>query len=69
MTWLRRESTLPWLCIGDFNEFLRREEQMGPNERDVSQMVGFREAIDLCGLDDLGYIGVDWTFEMQVMGG
>uniref|UniRef100_A0A453D6F8 Endonuclease/exonuclease/phosphatase domain-containing protein n=1 Tax=Aegilops tauschii subsp. strangulata TaxID=200361 RepID=A0A453D6F8_AEGTS len=63
------ESTLPWMCIGDFNEVLRREEQMGPNERDVSQMTGFREAIDLCGLDDLGYIGVAWTFEKKVAGG
>lgn len=57
------------MCIGDFNEVLRREEQMGPNERDVSQMGGFREAIDLYGLDDLGYIGLDWTFEKWVVGG
>lgn len=40
-----------------------REEQMGPNFRDVALMVGFREAVDLCGLDDLEYIGVDWAFE------
>ena len=66
---LRGESTLPWLCIGDFNEVLRREEQMGPNLQDVSQMGGFREATNLCGLDDLGYIGVDWTFEKRVAGG
>ena len=32
MKFLRGESTLPWLCIGDFNEILRPEEQMGPNE-------------------------------------
>lgn len=25
--------------------------------------------IDLCGLDDIGYIGVDWTFEKRVSGG
>lgn len=36
---------------------------MGPNERDVAHMVGFREAGDLCGLDDIGYIGVNWTYE------
>ncbi|XP_073358249.1 uncharacterized protein [Aegilops tauschii subsp. strangulata] len=66
MTRLRGELTLPWVCIGDFNEVLRREEQMGPNERDVAQMVGFHEAVDLCGLSDLGYIGLDLTFEKKI---
>ena len=33
---LRGESTLSWMCIGDFNEILRPEEQHGPNERDSS---------------------------------
>lgn len=69
MARLRGESTLPWLCIGDFNEILRREEQIGPNERDEAQMAGFREAIDLCNLADIGYIGFDWTFEKKVQGG
>lgn len=69
MARLRGESTLPWLCIGDFNEILRRDEQIGPNERDTAQMAGFREAVDLCGLDDLGYIGLDWTFEKRIHGG
>lgn len=32
-------------------------------------MAGFREAVDLCGLADLGYIGLDWTFEMKVREG
>ena len=60
---------MPWLCIGDFNEILRREEQIGPNERDEAQMTGFREAVDLCNLADIGYIGLDWTFEKKVHGG
>ena len=59
MTFLRGESTLSWACIGDFSEIVRKEEQLGPNERDAAQMVGFREAMDLCGLCDLGYVGVD----------
>lgn len=28
---LKADSELPWLCIGDFNEVLRREEQFRPN--------------------------------------
>ncbi|XP_073358082.1 uncharacterized protein [Aegilops tauschii subsp. strangulata] len=66
---LRGESTLPWVCIGDFNEILRQEEQMGPNTRDSSQIAGFQEAVDVCGLLDLGYKGLDWTFEKRVTGG
>lgn len=66
MARLRGESTLPRVCIGDFNDVLRREQHMGPNERDVAQMAGFREAFDLCGLSDLGYVGLDWTFEKKI---
>ena len=69
MTRLRGESTLPWLCIGDFNEILRKEEQMGVHERDSAQMEAFREATDLCALADLGYRGLDWTWEKKVPGG
>ena len=32
-------------------------------------MEGFRDAIDVCGLRDLGYIGRSWTFEKRVAGG
>lgn len=66
MARLQSESTLPWFCIGDFNEILRSEEQFGSNERDAAQMTGFREAVDLCSLNDLGYIGLDWTFEKKI---
>jgi hypothetical protein len=69
MTRIRSDSDLPWLCIGDFNEVLRREEHMSVCDRDESQMRGFREAVDVCGLCDIGYIGLDWTFEKKVAGG
>lgn len=42
---------------------------MGPNPRDSAQMEGFREAVDVCELADLGYCGLDWTFEKRVRGG
>ena len=32
-------------------------------------MEGFREAVDVCQLCDIGYMGVDWTFEKKVAGG
>jgi hypothetical protein len=32
-------------------------------------MEGFREAIDVCGLADLGFEGRNWTYEKKVTGG
>jgi len=34
MKQMRSDMDLPWVCIGDFNEILKREEQLGPNNRE-----------------------------------
>jgi hypothetical protein len=47
--------------IGDFSEVLHRHEHLGVGDRDENQMMGFRDAMDICGLSDLGYVGRDWT--------
>jgi endonuclease/exonuclease/phosphatase family metal-dependent hydrolase len=57
------------VCIGDFNEVLRKEEHVGINERSSSQIAAFRETVVVCGLVDLGYIGISWTFEKKVVSG
>jgi hypothetical protein len=69
MKFMRGESDLHRLCMGDFNEILRREEQFGANDREEYLMEGFREAVDVCGLCDIGYRGLDWTWEKKVSGG
>jgi hypothetical protein len=69
MKQMRSNMDLPWVCIGDFNEILKREELLGPNNREEYLMEGFQEAIDVCQLCDIGYIGLDWTFEKKVAGG
>jgi hypothetical protein len=69
LKYIRGSNDLPWLCIGDFNEVLHREEHMGVNERSWAQIAGFRDVVDVCGLCDLGYRGVPWTFEKKVAGG
>jgi hypothetical protein len=69
MRYLKADCDLPWVCIGDFSEVLRREEQMGPNVRDMAQINLFREAVDVCELSDLGYFGLDWTFERKIKQG
>lgn len=39
------------------------------NQREMAQINLFREAIDVCQLCDLGYIGLSWTFERRVQNG
>ena len=34
-------NNLPWLCVGDFNEVLRPDEQVGVGERSNAQIQGF----------------------------
>ena len=60
---------LPWVCIGDFNEVLNLSEHDGVGCRSQAQIDGFREAVDTCGLLDIGYTGTSWTFEKKVAGG
>lgn len=59
----------PWLVIGDFNEVLHHSEHDGIGHRSQSQLDGFRDALDICGLTDLGFSGSPWTFEKKVTGG
>ena len=43
------------MCLGDFNEIVSAtEKSRGPN-RAQQQMEGFREAIDTCEFQDIGY--------------
>lgn len=62
-------SSLPWLCVGDFNEVLQSEEHDGIGMRRNAQMQAFRDAADVCMLQDLGYLGPFWTYEKKVTGG
>ena len=34
-----------------------------------TQIQGFRDAVNVCGLIDLGFQGQKWTFETKVIGG
>lgn len=60
---LKGSSSLPWLCMGDFNETLHASEQFGGIGRSEQQMEGFREAVSFCGLTDLGFIGLPYTWD------
>ena len=68
LKFIKASSHLPWVCIGDFNEVLHRDEHCGVQERSHAQIAGFREMVDVCGLYDLGFEGRKWTFEKKVAG-
>lgn len=63
LRFLRNQSDLPWLCVGDFNEILHEDEQMGGNDREEWCMEGFREAVEYCGFPDLGFKGLLYTWD------
>jgi hypothetical protein len=69
LKFVKSTSALPWLCIRDFNEVLHRSEHDGVNQRSVGQITAFRDTIDVCGLQDLGFRGLPWTFKKKVAGG
>lgn len=57
-----------WLCVGDFNETLFGSEQFSRSARPEWQMRNFREAVQDCSLQDLGWLGVPYTWDNQQQG-
>ncbi|XP_073362264.1 uncharacterized protein [Aegilops tauschii subsp. strangulata] len=55
--------------MGDFNEVIHAHEHDGVANRSQAQMDLFRDALDTCGLTNIGYTGTNWTFEKKVSGG
>jgi hypothetical protein len=50
------------MCIGDFNEIMFSFEKQGGAPRPQSQMNNFRNALDFCNLQDLGFEGDIFTW-------
>jgi len=59
---LHRRFSLPWVCLGDFNEILFAEEKQGWLDQPERQMQGFRDALDDCRLKDLGFNDFPFTW-------
>ena len=51
-----------WMCIGDFNAILNSTEKLSKRPPDHYQMDAFREALDNCQLEDLGFRGYQYTW-------
>ncbi|XP_074266578.1 uncharacterized protein LOC141589854 [Silene latifolia] len=59
---LKRQSSLPWVCIGDFNEILFSTE-MKVGSRPQWHMNNFKAAVDECGLRDVSWEGYNFSFD------
>jgi hypothetical protein len=58
----------PWLCCGDFNETLHATEHFSEHPRDEWQMRNFREAVEDCEHQDLGFSGLHYTWDNRKEG-
>ncbi|XP_074301337.1 uncharacterized protein LOC141632718 [Silene latifolia] len=64
---LSRQSSLPWVCIGDFNEILFSTEMKG-GSRPHRQMNNFRAVVDECGLRDVPWEGYNFSYDNRQAG-
>ncbi|KAK9740254.1 hypothetical protein RND81_03G022700 [Saponaria officinalis] len=61
-------SSVPMVCFGDFNEILSEHEKGGAMRRE-RHMNAFREALDDCGLQDMGFYGNSFIWQRGRMEG
>ena len=57
-----------WMCIRDFNEMLCSTEKLSSRPVSSRQLDAFREALELCQLADLGFIGYPYTWNNRRLG-
>lgn len=58
----------PWLCIGDFNAILHSSEKLSRRLPPCNQMNEFKEALEVCQLSDLGFIGYPYIWNNKRLG-
>ncbi|XP_073368034.1 uncharacterized protein [Aegilops tauschii subsp. strangulata] len=54
---------MPWVVVGDFNEAMWSFEHFSDTPRSAGQMLDFRDVLEVCGLGDLGFAGLPYTFD------
>ncbi|KAL0462204.1 UNVERIFIED_CONTAM: hypothetical protein Slati_0108000 [Sesamum latifolium] len=59
---LAQQSVRPLICAGDFNEILEQYEKQGALPRAQWQIRDFRQCLDDCGLQDMGFKGDKFTW-------
>ena len=62
LRYLNSQYQMPWVFLGDFNEILLATEKAKGLERSQQQIEGFRKAINICGFQDLGFEGPNFSW-------
>ena len=65
---LRVRASLPWVCLGDFNEILCSEERNGRIPKLLQPIQDFQSTLLHCGLVDLGFQGYMYTWRNGRLG-
>ncbi|KAK4836946.1 hypothetical protein QYF36_001576 [Acer negundo] len=65
---IRGIDDLQWVCSGEFNELLSASKKRGGLVKPVSDMVTFRQAINDCDIIDLGFSGLNFTWNNRRKG-
>ena len=60
---IKPNSRDPLIVMGDFNEALWQFEHFSATRRGEKQMEEFRNSLDFCGLKDIGFSGLPWTYD------
>lgn len=47
---LKPQESIPWLCVGDFNEILKQSEKFGAARRLDKHIESFKIALETCGI-------------------
>ncbi|KAK4706667.1 hypothetical protein R3W88_033767 [Solanum pinnatisectum] len=53
---------IPWCTIGDFNVITNMEEKIGGMPYNMNKSLEFISVIEACGMIDLGYTGLPYTW-------
>ena len=59
---LHARASLPWVCMGDFNEILHSTKKQGGHPKPLAPMLAFKETLLHCELRDLSYQGYPFTW-------
>ena len=62
MRHLHARASLPWVCLGDFNEILSSKVKNGGNLIPMGAMIGFQQTLLHCGLVDFGFNGYRFSW-------
>ncbi|KAH7855899.1 hypothetical protein Vadar_030351 [Vaccinium darrowii] len=57
-----RSESLPWLCMGDFNQVLSGSDKVGGHYPNQNLISSFHELVSDCGLVDLEFKGPKFTW-------